>query len=322
MPEAQGGSGGGRIELALICEELGAVSASVAAATVGHIVATLLVVATAGEKEARDLLPRLSSGAQMAALALDGGGTLLDEPAVSVVASGSGTEMILNGVARAVAGATLADVFVVPARGAGDDARLQVFVVETDTAGLTVGAERKMLGLNGSGLANVTFAEVAGATPLSGGDVMAALAVAADNARIGLAAACIGIARAALEASRAHVIASDDGLDKEQSVQWMLADMATETEAGRLLAWYAASRTNASELREAAAMARLLAADAAVGASRRAVQILGAAGNDEETGVERLYRDAKAMEVHHGAAESQRRAVARRLLPDLFDGVG
>ena len=66
-------------------------------------------------------------------------------------------------------------------------------------------------------------------------------------------------------------------------------------------------------------MARLVAADAAVGASRRAVQIMGPAGNRRSAGVERLYRDAKAMEVHHGASESQRRAVARQLLPDLFE---
>ena len=65
----------------------------------------------------------------------------------------------------------------------------------------------------------------------------------------------------------------------------------------------------------------MLAADAAVGASRSAVQIFGPVGNERGAGVERLYRDAKAMEIHHGAAESQRLAVARELLPDLFEGV-
>ena len=63
-----------------------------------------------------------------------------------------------------------------------------------------------------------------------------------------------------------------------------------------------------------------MTADAAVGATRSAVEILGAAGNEEAAGVERLYRDAKAMEVHHGAVESQSRAIAQQLLPDLFDG--
>ena len=97
----------------------------------------------------------------------------------------------------------------------------------------------------------------------------------------------------------------------------MLADMATETEAARLLTWYAASRTSPGEMREAAPMARLLAADAAVRGSRSAVQIFGPAGNERGSGIERLYRDAKAMEIYHGAVEVQRLAVAGELLPRL-----
>jgi alkylation response protein AidB-like acyl-CoA dehydrogenase len=146
------------------------------------------------------------------------------------------------------------------------------------------------------------------------------LAAARELARVALAALCVGIGRAALEAGTAYVTGAEGDLDRSQSVQWMLADMATETEAARLLTWYAASRTVMAELSEAAAMARLIAADSAVGASRRAVQLMGPAGNQAAAGVERLYRDAKAMEIHHGAAEAQRVAVARQLLPDLFEG--
>jgi alkylation response protein AidB-like acyl-CoA dehydrogenase len=129
----------------------------------------------------------------------------------------------------------------------------------------------------------------------------------------------VGIAREALDRALRYVDAAEDGLDRTQSVQWMMADTATETEAARLAGWYAASRRDRGERREATAMARLLAAEAAVGATRRAVQVMGVEGSSRAGGVERLYRDAKAMEMHHGASEAQRAVVARQLLPDLFE---
>ncbi len=319
-PEAHGGSGGGAVELALACEEIGAASASVGVVVVGHLVAGSLIDALGGDSQKQEWLPALATGATLAALAIDGGGSLLDAPGAGVSATLEADGLRLEGTARAVAGSTLADLLVVPVQ-VGDT--LMVAVVGARSDGITIGPEAAKLGLNGAGLAAIEFnsARVPATSTLSAGDVALALAVAADGARIGHAAVSVGIGRAALDVSTAHVTASEDGLDREQSVQWMLADMAPETEAARLLTWYAASRTSPGELREAAAMARLLAADAAVRASRSAVQIFGTAGNERGAGVERLYRDAKAMEIHHGAAESQRLAVARQLLPDLFEGV-
>ena len=320
-PEAHGGGGGGAVELALACEEIGAASASVGVVVVGHWVAGSLIDVLGDDAQKQEWLPVLATGAMLAALAVDGGGSLLETPGAGVSTTPEAGGLRLDGTARAVAGATLADLLVVPVQ-VGDS--VMVAVVEAESDGITIGPEGAKLGLNGAGLAAIEFSGLCVPTTstLRAGDVALALAAAADGARIGHAAVSVGIGRAALDASSAYVVASGDGLDREQSVQWMLADMATETEAARLLTWYAASRTTAGELREAAAMARLLATDAAVGASRSAVQIFGTAGNERGAGVERLYRDAKAMEVHHGAAESQRLAVARELLPDLFEGVG
>lgn len=315
LPEEFGGGGGGRIEAALVCEELGAASAGAAAIVVAHLMAAALVESTGNEELKRDLLPAVAAGTMIAAVALDGGVSLLEEPAVAVSATSAADELGLDGTAHEVAGAGCADLLVVPA-ALDDD--IVIGTVEAGASGVTIGATEPKLGLNGSAIASVEFSGVS-ARRLGVGDVGAALAAARDLARIGHAALCVGIGRAALEASTAYVMGSDAGLDRAQSVQWMLADMATETEAARLLTWYAASRSDAGELREAAAMARLVAADAAVAASRRAVQVLGSAGNRRSAGVERLYRDAKAMEVHHGASEAQRLAVARELLPDLFE---
>ncbi len=318
-PEAHGGGGGDPVDLALACEEIGAASASVGVIVVGHLVAGSLIDVLGSEAQKQEWLPAVATGTTLAALAADDGGSLLDAPRAGVRATPEADGLRLDGTARAVAGSTIADLLVVPVE-AGD--ALMVAVVEARSDGITIGPEAEKLGLNGAGLAAIEFsgARVPATSTLTAGDVALALATAADSARIGHAAVSVGIGRAALDASTAYVTASD-GLDREQSVQWMLADMATETEAARLLTWYAASRTSPGELREAAAMARLLAADAAVRASRSAVQIFGTAGNERGAGVERLYRDAKAMEIHHGAVESQRLAVARELLPDLFEGV-
>lgn len=315
LPEEFGGAGGGRIEVALVCEELGAASAGTAAIVVEHLMAGFLIESVGNEDDKRDLLPAVAAGTKIATVALDGGVSLLEDPAVGVSATSAADEFGLDGTAHAVAGAGCADLLVVPA--AVDDG-VVIGTVEAGAPGLTIGAKERKLGLNGSAMASVELSGVL-ARRLGAGDAGAALAAARDLARIGHAALCVGIGRAALEASTAYVVGSDAGLDRAQSVQWMLADMATETEAARLLTWYAASRSSAGELREAAAMARLVAADAAVAASRRAVQILGPEGNRRCAGVERLYRDAKAMEVHRGASESQRRVVARELLPDLFE---
>ena len=317
-PESHGGDGGGLIELALACEEIGAASASVAAAVVSHLVAASLVEALGDEGQGDHWLPRLARGEEVASVAIDAGGSLLSAPAATVVATQEEDGFRLEGVVRAVAGATFADLFVVPARAEGT---ASIAVVDAGTDGVKVGSEGAKLGLNGAGLASIEFlgVRVDATDTLSSGETVAVLDAAADTARIGHAALSVGIGRAALEASTAYVAAADGGLDREQSVQWMLADMATETEAARLLTWYAASREKPDELREAAAMARLLAADAAVGATRNAVQIFGAEGNERGSVVERLYRDAKAMEIHHGGSDSQRLAVARQLLPDLFE---
>jgi len=140
-----------------------------------------------------------------------------------------------------------------------------------------------------------------------------------DQASLGYAAVAVGIAQASIDAALEFLATSGEDLKRSQSIQWMLADSATETDAARLMTWYAASRAETGERTESAAMARLLACNAAVASSRRAVQILGQGGGLRTAGVERLYRDAKMIEIHDGSSEMQRHAAARKLLPDLFD---
>lgn len=312
VADQHGGRGGGALQAVLMCEELGAAGAGTAAAVVAHTMACRLIETCDADGAAAELLGELASGAKIAAVLLDGGVSLLEEPAVTIVATRTEEGAVLNGEARDVTGAVGADVLVVPAMD-GDE--LIIAVLEDFADGASVAPTGRKLGLNGSGAGDVALT---GAVAMVLDGDAAALDGARDLTRVAGAALCVGIGRAAQEASAQHAKGSEQGLDRSQSVQWMIADQATEIEAARLLTWYAATRADAAELREVGAMARLLAVDAAVGATRRAVQIFGAQGNRSSAGVERLYRDAKAMEVHDGAAEAQRTAVARGLLADLF----
>ena len=321
VPEEYGGGAGGLLELSIVAEELGRASASIASIAVHHIVVSHLIEIAGDDSQKSDLLPPIASGERLVALAVDGGGSILQDPRAGATSTLDGSGHRLDGELAGVAGATIADLLLVPARGDGDQDAIDLFVVDASASGVRVDAQEAGLGLNGSGLATVQLDAVASGTRLAEPGSEEAFGHALDAARLGHAALCVGVSQAALEAATASASDPDNDLDSSQSVQWMLADTATETEAARLLTWYAASRPRGDEFREAAAMARLVATDAAVKATRRAVQVVPG-GTSRAAGVERLYRDAKSMEVHHGASEAQRMAIARTLLPEFFEEGG
>ncbi len=316
--EEFGGGGDGPTGLVLCVEEIGRNSASVATVAVNHMTVMSMIAAAGTDEQKAAWLPRLASGEQLAAFGVDEARSILNDPAATATLRAAGEGRVLEGTVSGVFGATIADVFLVAANTGDDDSGVELFLVDRSDEGVTIGTEEAKLGLNGSGVSDLGLASVAvqESQRIDGGD--AVLADGLDVARLGLAALCVGIAQAALDLSTQHIIASED-LDRSQSVQWMIADTATESEAARLTTWYASTRTG-DAFAEAAAMARLLAADAAVKGSRRALQVYGSGGSARAAGVERLYRDAKAMEVHQGSSEAQRLAIARQLLPDLVGG--
>jgi len=306
------------LELVLVMEELGRASAGVAAAVVAHAALVARAVAARGDDEQHARwLGDLLEGRRPAALAA-ASSSILEDPGPTVEISGDGDVVTLSGEVPGIAGATGAELFLVPARGGGD--LVGLYLVERGADGLEVEDGGRRLGLNGAGTGTLRLAdvEVSASERLGPAGARAdALAQLLDTGRLAHAAVSVGIAQAALDACLARTREADDEVARSQSVQWMLAARATESEAARLLTWYAADRGRPDERSEAAAMARLVACDAAVAASRRAVQVYGSRGGDRDLGVERLYRDAKAMEVHAGTSEAQRAAVARHLLPDL-----
>lgn len=240
--------------------------------------------------------------------------------AVAVVATGVTVRpaeggFLVDGECGLVVGAAGAHTLLVLA--AGDGAGL--WRLAADAQGVEIDDADELLGLNGAGLATVRFS---GARVDSGarlGDAAAA-AAARDGLTIAQAAVAVGVARGALDAAVADVTArreAGDRADRSQAVQWMLADIATEAEAARVATWYAASQEAGAGQGEAAAMCGVLAAEAAVSATRRAVQVMGERGLLRASGVERLYRDAKVLEILGGSVEANLARVASYRLADL-----
>jgi butyryl-CoA dehydrogenase len=231
-------------------------------------------------------------------------------------AEGCADSAVLQGTVGLVPGAAYATIFLVACE---QGAAAGVFSVDADIEGVTVGPVQPLMGLAGSGTASLTCNDVRLASSARVGDLELARTVE-DTVRVAHAAQAVGIAAGALDAALGYVSstrAAEDTGKPPQAIQWMLADIATESEAARLLLWYAALALEVGDAREAAAACRLLAAEAAVAASRRAVQVAGEQGTLRTSVLDRLYRDAKVMEVLGGTNEDQLGVIAAGLLPGL-----
>lgn len=295
VPEAV--EGDGLLRLALTVEQIARKSGALASVVGSHGVATMLLGDGFAEHAA------LLSGRRSA--------TVAGTAASAVVATAEGDGFRLTGSARLVVNAA-ADWLLLAADLDGESV---IFVVAAGADGLAVDEAAETLGLAGNGAADVTLDAVAVAADGRVGSG----AEADELLRIVQAALGVGLSRGALDASIADLQErreQGDDADRSQAVQWMLADIATEAEAARVTLWQAASQAGAGR-GEASAMARLLAAEAAVGATRRAVQIFGDRGALRSAGVERLYRDAKMLEIVGGTNEQQLAEIAGHLLPEL-----
>jgi hypothetical protein len=203
---------------------------------------------------------------------------------------------------------------------------LTAFIVERGTTGLHLGKHEDKMGLRGSDTVQLSLEdlEVPAENVLGEeGDGFKIAMMALDGGRIGVAAQALGVARAAYEdAARYAQVRQAFGspLAQIQAVQFKLAGMARRVESARLLIQRAAwLKDRGRSFTREAAMAKLYASEAAHWVTHQAVQVHGGYGYVKEYRVERLYRDARVMEIYEGASEIQRLVIARSL---LRDGVG
>ena len=327
IPERWGGAGLDMLSYCLVMEEVNRACASTGVILASHVSLACAPIFQFGtdEQKERFLVP-LARGTALGCFALSEPASGSDAAAMRLAARRDGAVWVLNGTKNFITNGAFADLTVVfaqadPAQG---HRGIVAFVVEKGTPGFTVGKLEKKLGIRGSDTAQLHFADVRVPDAQRLGEVGEGftIAVAAlEGGRVGIAAQAVGIARACLEDSLAYAqerSAFGQRIADLQAIQWKLADMATETDAARLLAWRAAAMKDRGEpYGPEAAMAKLFASDVAVRAARECVQIFGGYGYLRDFPAERHYRDAKITEIYEGTSEIMQLIIADDMVGEV-----
>ena len=329
LDEAYGGAGGGYRDMMVVAEEVAAACGSTSTVFITHVSLGAQPINQMGnDAQKRRWIPDLASGKRVAAFALTEPQSGSDALGLVTTAIPDGDDFILNGSKVFCTNGAVADVFVVFAnqdRSAGYRG-INAIVVEKGTPGFTANPQHGNMGMRGSGTAELVFenCRVPRANLLGeeGSGYRTALAIL-NSSRIMIAAQCVGLGRSALEAAieyAQHRESFGRPIASRQAIQFMLADMATELDAARLLTFRAASLYDAGMPHGAeASMAKLFASEAAGRIASKALQIHGGAGYFRPSAVERIYRDQRVTEIYEGTSEIQRIVISRALLGKSSD---
>jgi butyryl-CoA dehydrogenase len=324
LPRERGGAERSYLAYALALEAIARASATMAVILAVQNSLVVEPVAEFGSDAQRDLwLGPLASGEALGAFALSEEYAGTDAANQRTVARLDHDGYVLNGRKVWVANAEAADIAIVFAatqpglRGRG----VSAFLVPLDTPGVRRTASADSLGVRGLGCMDLDLADVrVDATSMLGdpGQGFRIALWALDGGRIAIAAQALGVGAAALDEAIAHAQRREtfgQPIANYQAIQWMLADMATELEAARVLMWQAAdAKDRRPSARVEAAMGKLAASEAAHHAADKALQILASAGYRRGSTVERLFRDARATEIYQGTSEVQRMIIAEHVL--------
>jgi alkylation response protein AidB-like acyl-CoA dehydrogenase len=322
LPERWGGAGVSPIALYLAVEALAGGCGSTVSMVTAHYLATDSILLGGDDAIRERYLPEAAAGRSLGAFALTEPRAGSNPADMSTRAVPEGEGYRITGVKHFISNAAYADFIVVFAKtdpSAGYKG-ISAFVVEPRHGGVETSAPEKTMGLRGGHVFEVAFdcwVPERNRLGSEGSGFRTAMHVL-DNGRIEVSAMCTGMAGAALDAAvgwsktrqvDGHPIAEFQGL------QWMLADMATELDAARLLGLRAASlRGSGKRYSREASMAKLLASETAGAVIDRALQIHGGYGYSRDMPLERLARDVRIMRIYEGSSEIQRNIIARTLL--------
>ena len=325
-PEEYGGAGVDAVSAAIALEEIAHGCGSTALAVAAHNGLACGSLALFGNHAQKDTTLRaLATGAgRLGALALTEPGAGSDlASGVKTSAVEEGDSWIIDGTKMWTTNASLADMIIVLARTdrSGGSHALSMFIVPTAAQGVSIGPPEQKMGLHGSPTHAVTFSEVRipreNLVGTVGRGLQQTLTVL-DGGRIGIGALCVGLAQAAFEESLRYARerhAFGHAIAQHQSIQNMLADMATEIEAARLLVYEAAwIKQQGKGFTQAAAMAKLFASHVSERVCYNAIQIHGGNGYSAHYPVERIYRDQRLMAIGEGTSEILRLVIARNIV--------
>jgi hypothetical protein len=322
-PEQDGGAGLDTLSYALVMEQLARGYASVAdQCGLVELLATLLSRHGTPLQKESYLAPTLQAR-KRGAYAITEAGAGSDVSSIATAAEPIAGGWLLNGEKIWIHNAPVCDYAVVLARTdkALGKRGMSVFVVDRNLPGVSAGRKERKMGQRASQVGALHFDNVKLPQEALLGEenrgfpmMMSAL----DKGRIGIAALSVGILQAALDAALDYARTRKQfgqAIAEFQGIQWMLADMAKDVRAARLLTWSAAVEQDAgARATMQCSMAKCFASDAAVEHTANAVQIFGGSGYIRGYEVERLYRDAKITQIYEGTNQIQRNIIARHLL--------
>ncbi|MFF2791032.1 acyl-CoA dehydrogenase family protein [Streptomyces sp. NPDC058049] len=321
VPEEYGGSGGDHLAYVLVTEELGRGDSAVrgiVSVSLGLVAKTIAAWGT--EEQKRAWLPRLCSGDALGCFGLTEPGTGSDAGSLTTRAVRAGDAYVLDGSKMFITNGTWADVVLLFARTGDEPGHrgVSAFLVPTDTPGLTRREIHGKLGLRGQATAELVLDGVrvpasAMLGPEGKGFSVAMSALA--KGRMSVAAGCVGIAQAALDAAVSYAAQREQfgrPIAHHQLVQELIADISVDVDAARLLTWRVADLIDRGQpFATESSTAKLFASEAAVRAASNALQVHGGYGYIDEYPAGKLLRDARVMTLYEGTSQIQKLLIGR-----------
>jgi alkylation response protein AidB-like acyl-CoA dehydrogenase len=322
--EEYGGSGGDYVSMAIALEEVAAASGSVALGLDAHTSLCGEALYLFGSQEQkRTYLAPLARGEKIGAFGLTEPQAGSDAGAIRTRAVREGDEWVINGHKVFITNGSVADVLVISAKTGAETDHLAIsqFIVEKGMPGFRVGRDEKKMGLKGSVTSELFFEDCRVPRDNLLGEQNEGFKqslLTLEAGRIAIAAMAVGLARGALEKAAAYAREREQfgqSIAQFQAIQWMIADMATDIEAARLLVQRAAwLKDRGVRYTLEASMAKLFASEVSERVCRQAIQVYGGYGYIREYEVERMYRDQRLCAIGEGTNEIQRLIIARQVL--------
>ncbi|HYU85373.1 MAG TPA: acyl-CoA dehydrogenase [Kribbellaceae bacterium] len=324
IPEEYGGVGADSVATCIVIEEVARACCSSSLIPAVNKLGTVPLLLSASEDLKKRVLPQVASGEAMFSYALSERDAGSDAAAMRTRAVPDGDHWVLNGSKSWITGAGVSTYYTVMAvtdASAGANG-ISAFVVRKDDPGFSVGAKEKKLGIKGSPTCEIYFDDCAIPADRIVGEPGTGFKTALrtlDHTRLTIGAQAVGVAQGALDAAIAYVKQRrqfGQPVADFQGVQFMLADMAMQTESARQLVYVGAAKAERGDkdLTFVSAAAKCLASDVAMKVTTDAVQLFGGYGYTRDFPVERMMRDAKITQIYEGTNQVQRIVMARQLL--------
>ncbi len=326
IPKVYDGKGGGTLENCLAVEEISRICVGVACCYATSGLGAYPILLFSSEEQKQKYLPDIAKGKKLAAFGLTEASAGSDAASIQTQALKDGKDYLINGTKQWITNGGEADVYVIivitdKSRGPRGASAL---IVERDTPGFSFGKREKKMGIRASTTRELIFNHCrVPRKNLIGKEGMGFIIAmrVLDRARPGVGAQAVGLCQGALDVAVEYArkrIQFDRPIISFQAIQHMLADIATLTEAARCLL-YSACRfidANRGDISKISAMVKLFTSDAAMKVATDAVQILGGYGYMQDYPTEKMFRDAKILQIYEGTNQIQRNLIGQHLLKE------